>query len=151
MYSSRDFKYFQHDILNEKRYDLLNSFCEYDIGKISQIQLLSDIQAMGIQPTLATKKYLRRNLGSLNFSQFLMSLGTPNDTVIEQNERDFDDCSITDTHAYPKDSYQSKSHHISNEPKHNHHTQTDPQIKPTGQTHSIQTTNSISTNKIDFT
>ena len=76
-------KLFQQDILNSNRYELLNLFCEFDLGKISHSQLISRIQSMGIVPTLELQKYLRQALGSLNFTQFLIALGTPNDDVIQ--------------------------------------------------------------------
>lgn len=68
--------------INQNRYKLLEIFCQYDLGNLSQDVLEERMRAMHIKPTQAYKTYMRKQCGSLKFNEFVKVLSISDDQIV---------------------------------------------------------------------
>lgn len=72
----------QAAIINRYRSKLLDYFCKYDLGKMTQNELESAMKDMNIFPTQTYKSYIRRKCGNLKFTEFISALSLSDDKLI---------------------------------------------------------------------
>ena len=72
----------QTDRIGKNRYKLLDAFCQYDLGKVSQQQLENRMKSMKINPTQAYKSYMRKKCGNLKFNEFISALSISDDKIV---------------------------------------------------------------------
>jgi len=68
--------------INQNRYKLLEIFCQYDLGNLSQDLLEERMRAMHIKPTQAYQTYMRKQCGSLKFNEFVKVLSISDDQIV---------------------------------------------------------------------